>query len=149
MNQFPDNFSFIDEVVAGSSYPYTIEHLQAFVDAGIRYIISLNTNSPKALIKKAGLDDKLTVIHSPTYSVPHPESLAEFHALIRDKVNTQNKVVVHCQYGQERTGMILASYLVNMHNMPVSAAIQKIQELRPGSLQSGSSRTYLHDLYGK
>ena len=53
-----DNFSFIDDNIAGSAYPNDIADLEVFHDQGISHIISLTPQPP--LVSKYFPDNTMT-----------------------------------------------------------------------------------------
>jgi protein-tyrosine phosphatase len=55
---------------------------------------------------------------------------------IEEHVGRGNKVVVHCYHGMDRTGAVLASYLVYRRRWSASQAIAAIRKLRPQAMMA-------------
>jgi len=73
----------------------------------------------------------------PDFGVPNATDLA----LLIDKMieiakNPQNKVLVHCQGGFGRTGMVVASYLTATTGCSGDQAIAKVRRLVPHSVET-------------
>jgi tyrosine-protein phosphatase SIW14 len=57
---------------------------------------------------------------------PKDKTFAKFLALLRD--NPKKKVFVHCRYGNDRTGMIIAAYRMAVQNWSAEEAWQEMQQ---------------------
>lgn len=136
-----DNFSFIDETLSGSAYPNQIEDLDRYIDEDISHIISLTPNLP--LVSRYLEDKNIIFHHFPVYATPDEAQLSQFESLMKLVVKKGEKAVVHCQYGQERTGIFLAHYLIKVKSMKVKDAIHLIRTKRPSSLQTSHSRYFI------
>lgn len=142
MNNYPENFSWIDNFVAGSSIPIHIDHIEFFKSNGITHVISLTSTIP--LVMK--YTKKISHVHIPIYSTPDNHQLFQIKKLLRDIKSESGKIVVHCQYGQERTGIFLAIYLILFYNLTPKEAIKKIRKKRPGSLRTFAAAQYIERL---
>jgi protein-tyrosine phosphatase len=131
--------------VAGSAQPYQLEEIEQYYSDGIRHVISLTPNKP--LVAKH-MDDRIKVHHLPVYGVPDDSQIQDFLQIVASAKKQDEKVVVHCQFGQERTGMFLAAYLVESKKLSARQAIAQIRELRPSSLRSSASLNFLLSKYG-
>ncbi len=140
----PNSFSFIDDHVAGSAYPYTIEQIEGLYDLGITDIITLTPDSPKELVRRSGL--KMTVHHFPTMGKPHRDEIKRILDLIKHGRKEGRKFMVHCQYGQERTGIVLASYIEQELGLGKEETIRHLHKVRPISLKSIQSINYFKKL---
>ena len=141
----PSNYSFIDTMIAGSAIPYSIDDLEQYVDDGISHIISLTPKLP--LVSKYNTYESLKFHHFPVYASPDTFQLREFISLMNEITKKREKAVVHCQYGQERTGIFLACYLVEIKGMKIMDAIKVIQDKREGSLQTQHAIQFLKSRY--
>jgi hypothetical protein len=104
--------------------------------AGLRAIVSLNTQSDPAEIARAGLRH---------YSLPLPpilpvtgslqdvilRGLEEVLATIHAEVSAGEPTLVHCHAGKDRTGLALTAYLVRYHGLDVEEAIQRVRSVKP------------------
>ncbi len=136
----PKNFAMIDDRIGGMAIPEKIEEIQYLKKIKIEHIISLTADKPLV----AYYTDIIKFHHLPVYATPSENTIQKFLQII-----TQNsgKIVVHCQYGQERTGIMLAIYLVEIKNYSISQAIKEVRNKRPGSLESYHSIEFLENRY--
>lgn len=130
--------------MAGSAQPHQVEEIEQYYSDGIRHIISLTPNKP--LVSKY-MDDRIKVHHLPVYGVPDDSQIRDFLQIVAMAKDQEEKVVVHCQFGQERTGMFLAAYLIESKNLSAHQAIAQIRELRPSSLRSTAALNFILSKY--
>jgi tyrosine-protein phosphatase SIW14 len=57
---------------------------------------------------------------------PRDKPIAQFLALLRD--NPKKKVFVHCRYGDDRTGMMIAAYRMAVENWTAEDAWKELQK---------------------
>jgi len=142
MGSKPSNFSFIDYFIAGSAFPFETAHLDYFLESDITNIVTTTSESPLSLeyIDRS----KFNLLHLQVNSPPIlSKTINEYVHFLQTAQKKNEKVVVHCQFGQERTGMLLAIYLIKFNNYSTREAINKIRKMRPSSLQMESSVRYL------
>jgi protein-tyrosine phosphatase len=144
MENQPGNFSFIDNFIAGSAFPYEKRNLDFFLKQGISNIVSITSDN---LLSLEYSDKKqFNHLHLPLNGPPtNKQMITKYIEFLNQAKKNKGKVVIHCQFGQERTGILLAIYLVKFKGIGVSEAIKLVQDKRPHSLQMMSSLKYLRD----
>lgn len=140
----PGNFSFLDDFIAGSARPYNVGNIHFLKQQGITHIVS-TTTSPLAFVEDATGKLHVNYLFLPVSNVPTPQQIKDFLELILSAKSSDSKVLVHCQFGQERTGILLAIYLIEFVKMSVDDAIKFIQTNRPTSLNSSNSVDFLRN----
>ena len=130
----PDKFSWlIDNKLAGSGIPTSIDEIQWAIEQGIKSIVT---------VREEPLDDSwvknVNYLHimSNDMGVPEFDDLAHAIDFIHSRITNNEPVMVHCLAGLGRTGTLLACYLIKHQKMSADDAMQKVREERPGSIQS-------------
>jgi atypical dual specificity phosphatase len=130
--------------VLASRYPSTRAELGALRDLGVNVIVNL-TESPHP----AGVltDLGLTEIHLPIpdFTAPGPALLEQATETITHALDRAQTVAVHCQGGLGRTGTVVAAWLVTK-GIPPDAAVARIREIRPGSIETVAQEEAVHDV---
>lgn len=62
------------------------------------------------------------------------EMLPKAYKYLRDEINDSRKVIVHCAWGQDRTGLLLAYYLYNEKQISLEEAIKAIREKQQNAI---------------
>lgn len=77
---------------------------------------------------------------------PSPEQTRSFIEIVKDftSENPLEIIGVHCTHGFNRTGFLIASYLVEQHDVSVGAAIQMFAQARPPGIYK---QDYIIELY--
>ena len=130
----PDKFSWlIDNKLAGSGIPTSIDEVQWAIEQGIKSIVT---------VREEPLDDiwvkNVNYLHvlSNDMGVPEFNDLVYAVDFIHRRVTNNEPVLVHCLAGLGRTGTLLACYLIKYQKMSANEATEKVREERPGSIQS-------------
>src|SRR5580692_3956226 len=95
---------------------------------GITTIVNLREEDQE----KSGWEEKraeslgIRFVHIPVpgWSAPTNEQVAQFLSIFRD--NPQEKVFVHCHYGDDRTGVFVASYRMAFEKLPADQALKEM-----------------------
>ena len=134
-----DGFSWvIDETLAGLPRPGTGGALDD--DLGYlhrRRIDLLVTLTETPLDAQALQRHDLDSLHLPVedFHAPKLEQIVEFVDRAEAVIADGGRVGVHCAAGKGRTGTFLAAYFVHLGDTP-RAAIDRVRELRPGSIET-------------
>ena len=130
----PDNFSWLIEgKLAGSAIPTSKDEIKWLQEQGVKSIVT---------IREVPLDDdwvdKMKYLHvlSDDMGVPSFDDLKNSVEYVRERIQNNEPVMVHCLAGLGRTGTILACYLIKYEKMSAENAIRHVREKRHGSIQS-------------
>jgi atypical dual specificity phosphatase len=141
----PPGFSWVDPPhLAALAFPDSADDLLWLRKNNIEVLISLTeTSTPRSWINEAGL----MLVHVPVPDMDAPTE-RQFTSIL-DAIQRANKagfgVAIHCAAGKGRTGTALAAYFVNQ-GLDASAAIEKVRELRPGSIETREQERSIHEL---
>jgi|GEM_PF-6356668 len=113
--------------------------IQKLADKGIKVIINLKQDSEKRVKKyknmaeKCGLDPEdyhnLPFNHFDKPDKDNNKKIKEIFKIIEDAEEANKPVYIHCQHGEDRTGMIIAIYRVIKQEMPIEDAVKEWQDL--------------------
>ena len=130
----PDNFSWLIEgKLAGSAIPTSKDEINWLQEQGVKSIVT---------IREVPLDDdwvdEMKYLHvlSDDMGVPSFDDLKNSVEYVRERIQNNEPVMVHCLAGLGRTGTILACYLIKYEKMSAENAIRHVREKRHGSIQS-------------
>lgn len=134
-------FWLLPQRLAGRSGPtqeaWSLPELR---EGGFDAVLNLSEFEPtRAEFNSAGLD--LAWIPLPnTYPAGAATETACLTALpqtyefIRSHLEAKHSVLVHCAWGRDRTGLVLAHYLACTSSQSAEAAIARVREIRPKAL---------------
>jgi protein tyrosine phosphatase (PTP) superfamily phosphohydrolase (DUF442 family) len=95
---------------------------------GVTTIVNLrDEDAPKiSWEEKRAASLGIRFVHIPVdgWSPPTNEQVAQFLSLFRD--NALEKVFVHCHYGDDRTGVFVASYRMAFEKLPADQALKEM-----------------------
>jgi protein tyrosine/serine phosphatase len=95
---------------------------------GITTIVNLRQEDPSKISWEEKRAESLGIrfVHIAVngWSAPTNEQVAQFLSIFRD--NPQEKVFVHCHYGDDRTGVFVASYRMAYEKLPADQALKEM-----------------------
>ncbi|WP_293448414.1 dual specificity protein phosphatase [Persephonella sp.] len=118
---------WITDYLGGSRVPEPDE-LILWKDEGVDTVINLLKGDYGDFIAQKQKEIGFEVIRIPfdMYQIiPEEDFLAVYHYI--DEIKNNKKIVVHCKYGQARSGTFLAGYLIHS-GIPYEKAINKVME---------------------
>ena len=131
----PTNFGWVVQgKLAGSGLPVTHSEFKWVIGQGIRSIVTVR----EVPLPKGWFDDGIGYLHLEVedFGAPSIDEIQNAVSYIKEQIADSRPVLVHCAAGKGRTGVILASYLVNVEGISSENAIEKLRLMRPGSVQS-------------
>ncbi|CAG13218.1 unnamed protein product, partial [Tetraodon nigroviridis] len=131
----PHNFSWVDQgKLAGLALPRMASEYQYLLDHGIKHLVCLCERKPPNYDTCPDL--KLHHIKITDFTPPSPSQIERFLGIV-EEANAQGEgVAVHCMHGHGRTGTMLACYLVKTRQISGVDAIEKIRQMRKGSIET-------------
>src|SRR5580704_14927401 len=114
---------------------------------GITTIVNLREEDPSKISweeKRAeSLGIRFVHIAVNEWSAPTNEQVAQFLSLFRD--HPQEKVFVHCHFGEDRTGVFVASYRMAYEKLPADQALKEMRYFGFNSLFHPSMTSFVRD----
>lgn len=140
----PPVFTWIDKPkLAALAMPESPDDLAWLRRNGVDVLLSLSEEPPpRHWLNDAGLMG----VHVPIEDMTAP-SLRQLERAVETITRAHKSsmgVAVHCAAGKGRTGTILAAYFVAI-GMTARAAIEKVRELRPGSIETKSQESVVEE----
>ena len=137
------NFGWVlDDELAGSEGPASFDDLGFLYHRGVRAVIRMEE---RTIAADTGIDIDLVDMYEPVedFTAPDMEQIQRMIDFIDQQTAEKRPVVVSCYAGIGRTGTVLACYLVH-RGMEPAAAISRVRELRPPSIQTASQEAAIH-----
>ncbi|MGB8475408.1 MAG: dual specificity protein phosphatase family protein [Candidatus Acidiferrum sp.] len=102
--------------------------LRALKKLGITTIVDLRKEDPEKIAWEEKTSESLGIqfVRIPVngWSPPTNDQVAQFLSLFRE--NLQAKVFVHCHFGEDRTGVFIASYRMAFEKLPPNQALREM-----------------------
>jgi tyrosine-protein phosphatase SIW14 len=121
------NAGKIDDSLYRGGQP-RIEALGELKKLGITTIVDLRGEDPgfREREKTAAEELGIRFVHIPLggFATPTPDQIAQFLSLFAGK--SHEKVFVHCHYGEDRTGVFVASYRIAIDRWPAQEALNEM-----------------------
>jgi len=141
----PIRFSWVIEgKIAWSSRIYSRRELKWLVKQGIRAILTVDdkplSKNLMDYMKKHGVSSKYIML--PDHAFPTTEQIRQALLFITHNIADQMPVLVHCNAGIGRSGVIIAIYLINSGLSPEDA-IMVLRSLRPEAIEPEQERTLI------
>src|SRR5208283_2002774 len=106
----------------------TLSSLPQLKTLGITTIVDLRSESPQTRESERLRAESLGLrfVHIPVggFSNPSPAQLAQFFSILRQ--TPPQKVFVHCEFGEDRTGVFIASYRIAFQHWSPEQALAEM-----------------------
>ncbi len=130
----PPNYSEVTDKIAASGLPSLKKHILFIKKRGITAIVSL---TEKPLDRELLENTELTYVHMPLkdHQPAQPTDLLKILERIEELLNGGHRILIHCQAGYGRTGMVLAAYFMKEYGLGWVESVEKIRKIRSGSVE--------------
>jgi tyrosine-protein phosphatase SIW14 len=93
---------------------------------GVTTVVNLRRDNSVEAERKAVEGQGLRLVTIPVggFSAPTNEQVVAFLSIFRDR--PQEKVFVHCQYGEDRTGVFIAAYRMSFEHWTAAQAVNEM-----------------------
>ena len=140
-------FGKINESLYRGAQPYR-EGLQQLKKLGITTIIDLRGEDAHKVAWERQQAESLGIrfLHLPVsgWSTPSNEQVAQFFSVFRGSAN--EKVFVHCRFGEDRTGVFIASYRIAFDHWSSDQALNEMLSFGFNRLWHPSMADYVRSL---
>jgi len=133
----PRNFSWLRvNSIAGCACPSSEMELRALVGMGIKYLVTLSTDSPPPQCIHAVRGLNWVTIPIKNFKGASMTNIKEFKKICDKARSESTSICVHCRMGRGRTGTMLAAYLMFYESLSRKEAVATVRGLRPGSIET-------------
>jgi tyrosine-protein phosphatase SIW14 len=120
------NAGKIDEALYRGAQP-KVAALSELKKLGITTVVDLRAESPALRERERFAAQNLGIhfVNIPVggFATPTPDQIAQFLALF---ASARERVFVHCHYGEDRTGVFIASYRIAIDRWPAQQALNEM-----------------------
>lgn len=132
-------------IIAGSSRPYSENHLKYISNQGIKKIISI-VDSGLIQMYASSFDIQVIPFEFVDFGVPSLDQVKEFYSIIEDSKKNNAPILVHCAMGCGRTGLLLTLYLMKFEKLDWETALNDLREIRPCAVESRNQLDFLSSI---
>ncbi len=140
-------FGRINDSLYRGAQPHP-DGLQQLKKLGITTIIDLRGEDPNKVDWERQQAESLGIrfIHLPVsgWSTPSSEQVAQFFSVFRTSAN--EKVFVHCRFGEDRTGVFIASYRIAFDHWSSDQALSEMLSFGFNRMWHPSMTNYVRSL---
>lgn len=123
------------------------EGFQQLKNLGVTTVVDLRGEDPQRVTwerqQAESLGIRFVSIPLSGWNPPSNEQIAQFLALFRN--NPQEKVYVHCRYGEDRTGVFVAAYRMAVDGWQPDQALNEMYYFGFNGMWHPSMKSYVRD----
>ncbi|KAK6179949.1 hypothetical protein SNE40_012194 [Patella caerulea] len=117
--------------------------MQYLVNNNVGYLVSLTAERCPD-IQGYEKDLHLTCIKIVDFTPPTLQQTEVFLQMMEKARKNKKAVAIHCAHGKGRTGTMAACYLIKQYGYTTRQAIDKIRQIRPGSIETKDQELFVH-----
>ena len=136
----------VNDVLYRGAQPHT-EGIQELKKLGITTIVDLRGENPELRdserLQAESLGIRFVSIPVSGWAPPSNDQVAQFLALFRN--NPKQKVFVHCRFGDDRTGVFVATYRMAYEGWPATQAMNEMYFFGFNGFWHPSMKSFIRD----